>query len=670
LAVKAKTKASVPLRPIKRLLIANRGEIALRIARTCRAMGIYSIGVYAQGDLSPRLVRELDTTLLIGPAPARDSYLNIERILAAARESRADAIHPGYGFLSENPDFAQACENSGIVFVGPSAAVIRAAGNKISAKKAAQTAGVPTVPGYLGADQSPATLAREAKRMGAPLMLKAAAGGGGKGMRLVNELAAFDDALESAKREAKAAFGDDTVFLEKYIANPRHVEVQVLADAHGHCIHLNERECSIQRRHQKVLEETPSTAVTPGLRARLGEAAIAIAKSVGYTNAGTVEFMLDANGEFYFLEINARLQVEHPITEAVTGVDLVREQINIAAGKPLELQQKDVVSRGHAIEVRVYAEDPSNGFLPSSGRIIFVSEPSGPGVRMDTWIEADSEVSVHYDPLLAKLIVFDQTRDACIGRLRAALADYVIVGVANNISFLRWLVATPAFAQGATTTRFLEEHFRPELLYDDESFARAMLAGAGALMFTRRTGTTEPWQSLGPWRHAFEDRLVRFERPRAGTVALNYDRAAAAWRSKAGDREALVRNRAPHLFSLTLDGSESSFAAAPTDNGIFVSDVYCGELALAPPPDVMHAETHGSVSRSGTGAVAPMTGTIVKVNVKPGDRVKAHQVLVVMEAMKMEHAVAAPYDGIVASVNVKSGDRVDAGTTLAEVTPA
>jgi len=658
LAVKAKTKATAALRPIKRLLIANRGEIALRIARTCRAMKIYSIGVYAQGDLSPRLVRELDTTLLIGPAPARDSYLNIERILAVARESRADAIHPGYGFLSENPDFAQACENSGIVFIGPSAAAMRAAGNKISAKKAAQTAGVPTVPGYLGADQSPAALAREAKRIGTPLMLKAAAGGGGKGMRLVTELTAFDDALESAKREAKAAFGDDTVFLEKYIADPRHVEVQILADAHGHCIHLNERECSIQRRHQKVLEETPSTAVTPDLRARLGEAAIAIAKSVGYTNAGTVEFMLDANGEFYFLEINARLQVEHPITEAVTGVDLVREQIDIAAGKPLELQQKEVASRGHAIEVRVYAEDPSNGFLPSSGRIIHVFEPHDDGVRLDTWIEADSEVSVHYDPLLAKLIVFDQTRAACIARLRAALADYTILGVSNNISFLRWLVATPAFAQGATTTRFLEEHFRPERLYDDESFARAMLAGAGALMLLG-----------GAWRQTFENRVVRFQRPRTSEVALSYDWEAAAWRSKAGDQEALVRKRAPYVFSLTLDGSERSFAAAPTANGIFVSDVYCGELTFAP-PDVMDAETHGSVSRSGTGAVAPMTGTVVKVTVKPGDRVKAHQVLVVMEAMKMEHAVAAPYDGIVAAVNVKSGDRVDAGTTLAEVTPS
>lgn len=622
-------------------------------------MGIYSIGVYAEGDLSPRLVRELDATLLIGPAPARDSYLNIERILAAARESRADAIHPGYGFLSENPDFAKACENSGIVFVGPSAAVMRAAGNKISAKKAAEKAGVPTVPGYLGADQSTATLAREAKRIGAPLMLKAAAGGGGKGMRLITELAAFDDALESAKREAKAAFGDDTVFLEKYIADPRHIEVQILADAHGHCIHLNERECSIQRRHQKVLEETPSTAVTPGLRARLGEAAIAIAKAVGYANAGTVEFMLDANGDFYFLEINARLQVEHPITEAVTGVDLVREQIDIAAGKPLHLRQEDVVARGHAVEVRVYAEDPSNGFLPSSGRIIFVSEPRGQGVRIDTWIEGDSEVSVHYDPLLAKLIVFDQTRDACIARLRAALADYAIVGVSNNIPFLRWLVATPAFAQGATTTRFLENHFRPELLYDDEIFARAMLAGAGALMLLGRA-----------WRHMSERRVVRFQRPRAGDVSLSYDWEAAAWRCKAGDREAFVRKRAPYMFSLTLDGSENSFAAAPTANGIFVSDVYCGELVLAPPPDVMHAETHGSVSRSGTGAVAPMTGTIVKVSVKPGDRVKAHQVLVVMEAMKMEHAVAAPYDGIVASVKVKSGDRVDAGITLAEVTPS
>ncbi len=664
---KLKTRAAI--RSIRRLLIANRGEIALRIARTCRAMGIRTIGVYAEGDLSAALQREVDELVLIGPAPARESYLDIGRVMRAARETRADAVHPGYGFLSESPAFAQACEESGIVFVGPSAATMRAAGNKISAKKAAEAAGVPTAPGYLGADQSAAALAREAKRIGAPLMLKAAAGGGGKGMRLVTDLTAFGDALESAKREAMSAFGDETVFLEKYIADPRHVEVQILADAHGHRIHLNERECSIQRRHQKVLEETPSTAVSPELRARLGDAALAIAKAVGYTNAGTVEFMLAADGDFYFLEINARLQVEHPVTEAVTGVDLVREQIDIAAGKPLRLTQTDVVPRGHAIEVRVYAEDAASGFLPSSGTINGVFEPRGPGLRIDTWIEAGSTVSVHYDPMLAKLIAFDRTRDACIQRLAAALDEYHILGVANNLPFLRWLVATPAFARGATTTRFLEQHFKPELLANDESIATAMLGGAGALMLMERAQAAEPWRSLGAWQHAFARRVVRFDAPRAAEVVLEYDWEAAAWRARLGKREALIRKSGDQSFSMNSEGSEIGFAASRTAAGVFVSSAYCGELTVTRPTDVTHADTHGS-GAAATSAAAPMTGTIVKVNVKSGDRVTAHQALVVMEAMKMEHAVAAPYAGTVASVHVKAGDRVDAGTTLAEITPA
>jgi 3-methylcrotonyl-CoA carboxylase alpha subunit len=654
---------------IQRLLIANRGEIAVRIARTCRSMGITSIAVYSDADRDSLHVKDCDEALHIGPAPARDSYLNIERVIDAARRARAHAIHPGYGFLSENHSFAQACADAGIIFIGPSAAAMRAVGDKIAAKKAAEAAGVPTVPGYLGEDQSASSLAMQARKIGAPLIIKAAAGGGGKGMRLVRDLALLDDAIESAKREARGAFGDDTVFLERYLLSPRHVEVQILADSHGACIHLNERDCSIQRRHQKIVEESPSPAVTPALRARLGDAAIRLVRHAGYVNAGTVEFMLDANGEFYFLEVNARLQVEHPVTEAITGVDLVREQINIAQGERLSLRQDDVAPRGHAIEARIYAEDPALGFLPSSGRLLGFTMPSGPGVRVDAGVEAGSEVTSDYDPMLAKLITSGESRDESLGRLRAALDECAVAGVASNVEFLRWLIMQPAFERGDVTTDFLERHVWPGALRSPEELARAASASAGAL------------QALGAWRLATTTRTVRFIAPAPVSVELDRDWEARGWRGRVGTYEAVVRERGEHgangangaNFELIDGGQAIPFDAWRTDEGVEIS---CGRppvrfvFALDALEDVTHAGMHAHGHGGASAAMAPMTGTIVKVAIKPGERVVARQVLAVMEAMKMEHAIAAPYDGTVVAVAVKAGDRVNAGAIVVEIEAA
>jgi len=624
-------------------------------------MGIRSIAVYSDVDRDALHVKECDEALRIGPAPARDSYLSIDRVLDAARRSGADAIHPGYGFLSENPAFAQACVDAGIIFVGPPAAAMRAVGDKIAAKKGAALAGVPTVPGYLGEDQSAAALAAQARAIGVPLMIKAAAGGGGKGMRLVRDLAQLDDALESAKREARAAFGDDTVFLERYLVAPRHIEVQILADQHGNCIHLNERDCSIQRRHQKIVEETPSPAVSPELRARLGDAAIRLATQAGYVNAGTVEFMLDRSGEFYFLEVNARLQVEHPVTEAITGVDLVREQIRIAQGERLSLRQEDVAPRGHAVEARIYAEDPEHGFLPSSGRLLAFTMPSGPGIRVDAGVAAGEEVSSDYDPMLAKVIASGRSREESLGRLRAALDECAVAGIASNVELLRWLAAEPALARGDVATDFLERHPWPGAQQTEQEVARAAVAAACAL------------QSLGGWRLATSTRALRFASP-AISVELDRDWEARGWRGRADGFEALVRERAEQRRFELVDGKRATlFDAWRTAGGV--------ELSYGQPPlrfvfaldvlaDVTHTGLHAHGHTGASAAVAPMTGTIVKVHVKPGERVAAHQVLAVMEAMKMEHAIAAPYDGVVAAVAVKPGERVAAGSVLVEIEAA
>jgi len=647
------------VRSIRRLLIANRGEIAVRIARTCRAMGIRSIAVYSDADAQAMHVRECDEAMHIGPAPARDSYLDAGKIIAAARTARADAVHPGYGFLSENADFARACRDAGLIFIGPPAAAMEAVGDKIAAKQAAEAAGVPTVPGYMGSDRSTETFAREAARIGVPVLVKAAAGGGGKGMRLVNDLAEFENALESAQREARSAFGDGTVFLEKYLHSPRHIEVQILGDARGNYIHLNERDCSIQRRHQKIVLETSSPAVTTELRKELGDAALRIAAGVGYENAGTVEFMLDSAGAFYFLEVNARLQVEHPVTEETTGVDLVREQILVASGEPLSLRQSDVSPRGHAIEVRIYAEDPSAGLLPSSGRLLDVELPSGPGIRIDAGVETGSVVTTDYDPMLAKLIASGRTRDEALGRLSAALDECHVAGVATNVEFLRRVVAEPDFRAGKATTDFLEVHHLAGAAPPADR--TAVLAAAGAL------------QELDGWRSKVQPRSVTFvgvQHP----IEVSYDWKDSGWRASDADGAMIVSAlEEPSRFDARDGKSSTSLSAWRTHDGI--------ELALGSPAqrrvfvldrleDVAHAGSHAGGSGGSGQATAPMSGTVVKIASEMGANVKAREVLAVIEAMKMEHAITAPFDGRVVSVNAKPGDRVEAGAVLVEIEPA
>lgn len=491
-----------------KILIANRGEIALRVMTACREMGIATVAVYSEADTSALHTRMADEAVLIGASEPAESYLNVERIIEAAKQTGAEAIHPGYGFLAENADFARACRDNGIVFIGPSAQTIRDFGNKTVARKMMVDGGVPVVPGMVESDPDPERVAAHAEEIGYPVLVKAAAGGGGKGMRVVNAPSELASALESAASEAKAAFGDGSVYLEKYITNPRHVEIQVLADTHGNIIHLFERECSIQRRHQKIIEETPSTAVNDDLRQKMGEAAVRAAAAAGYVNAGTVEFILDEDGSFYFLEANTRLQVEHPVTEMITGIDLVRRQIEIAAGQPLNLRQEDVTARGHAIECRIYAEDPANDFFPSPGKIVYLKEPTGPGIRNDCGVYQGFTVPVEYDPILSKLVVHAETREAAIDRMKKALNDYVVVGIKTPTRFLADILDSEPFREGKTLTSFIDTYF-PSWQPGAPGKALAALAFIADGMAGKRVaeavteGPAEiplPWQTLGHWR--------------------------------------------------------------------------------------------------------------------------------------------------------------------------
>jgi 3-methylcrotonyl-CoA carboxylase alpha subunit len=624
---------------IRRLLIANRGEIAVRVARGARELGISPVGVYSDADENAYFREAMDASVRIGPGPAAESYLDGEKIVAAAKTLGADAIHPGYGFLSERATFARLAVESGLTFVGPSPDAIAAMGSKIDAKRRVREAGVPVVPGYDGDDQSDERLRAEAAAIGTPLLIKASAGGGGRGMRVVEDLARFDEALASARREAKAAFGDDTMLLERYLSRPRHVEFQILADAHGTTLHLGERECSIQRRHQKVIEEAPSVALDPALRARMGAAAVNAARSVGYTNAGTAEFMLDGDGAFYFLEMNARLQVEHPVTELVYGVDLVHEQLRVAGGERLRLTQDGLIARGWAIEARLNAEDPAHDFLPQSGRITAFEVPRAPGVRLDTGFRAGDEVPVYYDSMLAKIIVWGTDRAAAIARLGATLRETTIAGVATNLPLLRAIVADEAYRAGDTTTSFLDERMphlrlgepRVEGLWK-RRVAEALLARAGAW----RVG------SVGvPFAFAIDGDTVRgeatFDGAKWNVLGLDGDRASV----------------------LTADASNAAFDST---GGTVLAD---GRIVrwsyLAPPSaDAEHA-AHASSSGDVT---APMPGKIVSVNVEPGAQVEDRALLVVLEAMKMEHRIEAPFAGTVKDVRVTPGQLVTAGAAL------
>ena len=485
----------------EKILIANRGEIAVRIIATCREMGIRTVAVYSEADRDALHVLEADQAVCLGPAEPRESYLNMDRIMEAARASGAQAIHPGYGFLAENPAFAMRCEQEGVVFIGPPARAIRDLGDKTVARRTMIESGVPVIPGMMQPEANLDTLAREADRIGYPVLIKAAAGGGGKGMRVVHSPSDLAEAAVSASSEARSAFGNGAIYLEKYLVKPRHVEFQVLADARGNVIHLLERECSIQRRHQKIIEETPSPALTPALREEMGRAATAAAKAAGYVNAGTVEFLLDGQGKFYFLEVNTRLQVEHPVTEMITGIDLVRQQIEIAAGNPLKISQDEIVGRGHAIECRIYAEDPLSAFLPSSGKIHFVKEPKGPGIRTDSGVYSGYTVPMEYDPILSKLITHAQNRSECIRRMKRALKDYVILGVLTPIPFLVDILSSEAFEKGETYTDFIDAHFADwrASLEGTDLAALAYVVDTLANRTRRPSAITAEAQACSPW---------------------------------------------------------------------------------------------------------------------------------------------------------------------------
>jgi 3-methylcrotonyl-CoA carboxylase alpha subunit len=641
---------------IKRLLIANRGEIAVRVARAAREMGIVPLGIYSEADANAYHLQFVDDARCVGPAPALESYLNANAILAAALAMKADALHPGYGFLSERAAFARTAIDAGLIFVGPTPEAMAAMGSKIEAKRRVRAFNVPTVPGYDGDDQSDEALRSHAHRVGFPLLIKASAGGGGRGMRVVDSPAQFDEALESAKREARAAFADDTVLLERYLRDPRHIEFQILADAHGTTIHLGERECSIQRRHQKIIEEAPSVALSSQLRAEMGAAAVRAAESVGYTNAGTCEFMLD-DGAYYFLEMNARLQVEHPVTELVYGIDLVQWQIRIASGERLGREQSEIAPRGWAIEARLYAEDPSNDMLPSTGTILHWSPPEGPGIRVDAGVTTGSTVSLYYDPMLAKLIAYGGNRGNAIARLQRALEDLIVDGVRTNVPLLLWIARDDAFGRGETTTRFLDQRL-DESVFCREAPPEAALLCAAALLVDRRA----------PWRIGETGVPLRLQHDGA-TISLFADSRAdpAAWRIS-GDRSGeLHAQRHGSLVHAQLDDVRAAGAVTYDGAQIYVHlDGAVWTFAFAAPPSVVSAASAHGLAAAGH-VTAPMPGRIVKIVIRQGDEVEEHALLVVLEAMKMEHRIEAAAAATVKSVLVKEGQIVAGGTPLVEL---
>jgi 3-methylcrotonyl-CoA carboxylase alpha subunit len=651
---------------IQKVLIANRGEIARRVMRTCRKMGIATVAVYSDADADMPFVAEADEAVLLGPAPSIESYLRIDKILEAAALTNADAIHPGYGFLAENAAFAAACSAAGVIFIGPTADTIRSMGSKREAKALVAKAGVPVIPGYDGSNQDPEVLAKEAIKVGFPVLLKPSAGGGGKGMKLVREKAGLPDAIASAAREGQSSFGDGTLLVEKYIDEPRHVEIQILGDSHGNLIHLNERECSIQRRHQKIIEETPSPGLDAALRSEMGEAAISCGKAIGYQNAGTVEFILAPDRRFYFLEVNTRLQVEHPVTECVTGLDLVEEQILIAQGEVLRMSQDAVRFEGAAVEVRLYAEDPAAGFLPQSGKVVDWDLPPAEGLRVDSGVREGSEVSIHYDPMLAKIITSAENRTLALQRMRRALRSLSVQGVKTNRELLLRVLNHPAFVAGQIDTHFIDRHLGD--LCDGASEAdeqRAAIAAALADQQRReRQRVLVPGVPSG-WRNNYHTPQSVEYVVGEGAVRVDYrhlgnDRFTVWTGAEARDIR-VISWKPPQLV---LQEGSHRWSARTTFDGdrtyVHTSRFSIGLLRKPRFPDKSQAIPAG-------GCVAPMPGKVTEVHVAEGDAVQAGQALLIMEAMKMEHSVTSPRDGTVAQITVAPGDQVDADALLVVV---
>ncbi|OXM57841.1 acetyl/propionyl-CoA carboxylase subunit alpha [Amycolatopsis thailandensis] len=652
------------------VLVANRGEIAVRVIRSLRGLGVRSVAVYSDADADARHVREAHTAVRIGPAEAAKSYLSIPAIVQAALDTGAQAVHPGYGFLAENAEFARACAEAGLVFIGPPVEAIDAMGDKIRAKATVSEAGVPVVPGASDVDIPEGGFADAAEKVGFPLLLKPSAGGGGKGMRLVTELSELDAAVESARREAKGSFGDDTLLMERFVTTPRHIEIQVLADTHGNVIHLGERECSLQRRHQKIIEEAPSVLLDEVTRARMGASAVEAARSVGYVGAGTVEFIVSAKApdEFFFMEMNTRLQVEHPVTELVTGLDLVEWQVKIAAGDVLTVSQDDVRLDGHAVEARVYAEDPARGFIPTGGTVLAVHEPSGEGVRVDSWMSEGAVVGSNYDPMLAKVIAWGPDRAAALHRLDLALADTALLGLGTNVAFLRGLLADDDVREGKLDTELVDR--RLSTLVSEEVPPEFFVAAAlDRLLSLQPQGSViDPWDVPDGWRLGASGGI---------DFAL-----------KSGSSEAVVRVQGtPANALVSVDGAEAVRVSARRE----------GDLLEVRHPTGFHRYRHAAGSgktvwlardghsfaigererlRSAAGAAggagpvsSPMPGTVLVVKVAAGDVVTAGTPLVVVEAMKMEHTITAPIDGVVSELPVRAGQQVALDETVAVVTP-
>jgi 3-methylcrotonyl-CoA carboxylase alpha subunit len=673
-----------------KVLIANRGEIAVRIARACKALGIRSVGVYSDADQTALHARVCDEAYHIGPSPASESYLRSDKLLDVARNSGCEAVHPGYGFLAENSAFAQKVIDTGLAWIGPPPAAIALMGSKIESKRLAVANGVPIVPGYFEDDQALGTLRAEAERIGYPVLIKASAGGGGKGMRIVDAPAEFEAAFDGARREALAAFGDESVMLEKYLSRPRHIEVQVLGDHHGKMLHLGERECSIQRRHQKVAEESPSPAISEETRFRMTSAALALARAAGYQNAGTVEFIYE-DGDFYFLEMNTRLQVEHPVTEEALGLDVVQMQIRIAAGEPLALEQHDVRAHRHALEVRLYAEDPQRGFLPSTGTLNQLRLPDGlPGVRVDAGIEQGDAVTPFYDPMIAKIITSGGTRRDSITRMQEALGYTAVGGVNTNLDFLRWLVAQPKFADGDFSTRFIEEEYVPGAYASVPT--EAIVAAAIALLTNLGT-RPEPgnvWHS-GAWRQAqqgmpisleIEGRTYDVQLSRLAGVKGKWDARVLDWEEVLYEGPAIISGPRSSDATVVQGVGESSLHVQLGDSGTAYNvqtrppangDLWTLELAgrkwwfrHAP---ALSTETLVTALhlKDEDNLESPMPGKVLKLMVQPGDTVTDGQPLVIIEAMKMEFTVKAHHEGRVETVRYKVGDQVAVGDILVEL---
>lgn len=649
-----------------KLLVANRGEIACRVFRTARALGLKTVAVHSDADADALHVAMADESIRIGPPLAAESYLSIPAVLDAARRTGAGAIHPGYGFLSENADFAQACAEAGIVFVGPPADAIRTLGNKARAKRLAEEAGVRCIRGYQGQRQDDTSLLAEAKKIGFPLLIKAAAGGGGRGMRRVERESDLAAALAGARTEAKNAFGSDELILEELVANARHVEIQIIADAHGHCLSLGERDCSVQRRHQKIIEESPCPVMTESLREAMSEAARKAARAAGYVNAGTVEFLLDEKGAFYFLEVNTRLQVEHPVTELVTALDLVELQLRVARGEPLPLSQEEVRFHGHAIEARVYAEDPADNFRPQTGTIELWSEPGGPGIRVDHGLRTGSVISPYYDPMIAKVISHGRDRDEARTRLLAALSETVIFGVRNNVGFLSNVLEHPVFADGRATTAFLDEESLDAKRQPPDATAIAVACAALIEHAARDIAPADKgWRSTGP--ATIPLRLQVGD----SVTAIRVSHRADAYTVTLDDGAAVS------LTSVKLCGSRVSWIAEgrgeharcfmDTDR-IYLHRGAATHLFR----DVTYAPPADAKGAAGGAIKSPVSGRVLKVHVAAGSKVAKSDVLVIVEAMKMENHVVAPRDGVVEAVHVDVSAQVEANqllVTLAEENP-